>query len=125
DALCSRRVIGRRHHCFEGRFLDDVRDLLGVRGDDEAVANAELGETASDNDDEGFATQWQEWLAREPAGAQPCRNHAKDGHGGRYKICAVESSPRLPVVGQLDLAAVESRSPMISETVQTRSVSPA
>src|SRR5258705_984692 len=95
DSFGPRCVIGRGHARFKPRLLDDFRDLARVGSNDEAIANAEFGDAARDDDDEGFATQWQEWLSREPAGAQPCRNHAKDGDGRRYKNCAGESGPRL------------------------------
>src|SRR5206468_4937347 len=96
NALGARCMIGRRHDRFETRLGDDVRDLPCVGSDHKSITHTEFGDAAGDDDDEGFATQWQEWLARKPAGAQPCRNHAKDGHGGRYKIRAVESTPELP-----------------------------
>src|SRR5216684_8384310 len=48
--------------------------------------------TTCDPDNEGFACQRQEWLAREAAGSEPRRNHTEDGHGGRYKSRAAESS---------------------------------
>src|SRR5207247_3225236 len=54
---------------------------------------ARLNDAPDDPEDEGFACQRQEWLAREAAGAQPRRNDAEDGHGGTYKIRAVASSP--------------------------------
>src|SRR5438105_15287157 len=118
-------MIGRGQHGLESSALDDARDFARIGGDDKSIADAQLSDATSHMEDQGIASQWQKWLAREPAGAQPCRNHAKDGHGGRYKIGAGRSRPWLPVVGQLDLAAFESSKFTISATVQTRSVSPA
>src|SRR6266849_6837033 len=63
--------------------LHDRGDFARVGRDDQP----------DDPEDEGFACQRQEWLAREAAGAQPRRNDAEDGHGGTYKIRAVASSP--------------------------------
>src|SRR5207237_2339123 len=57
DSLSARCVIGRGQHGFKTRLRDDVRDLLGVGRNDEAIANAEFRDAASDDDDEGFTTE--------------------------------------------------------------------
>jgi len=86
----------RGQHGLEAGVLNNARDFARIGRDYKSVADAQLSDAASDVEDQGIASQWQQWLAREPAGAQPCRNHAKDGHGGRYKIRAVQSRPRPP-----------------------------
>jgi len=73
--------------------LHDRGDFARVGRDDQAIAHTRLNDSPDDPEDEGFACQRQEWLAREAAGAQPRRNDAEDGHGGTYKIRAVASSP--------------------------------
>src|SRR5438094_9553783 len=84
---------GRGQNRFVPRALHYTGDFGSVGCDHEAIADASVGDSPDDPKDERFACQRQEWLARKPAGAQPCRNHAKDGHGGTYKIRAVASSP--------------------------------
>jgi hypothetical protein len=65
---------------------------LGVCSDDDTVTHVEVDEAMGDAEDEGFSGEEPEGLTRQAAGAQPSRNHAKDGHGPRYKICAVGTS---------------------------------
>src|SRR2546427_10016268 len=84
---------GRRQHGLIPRALDHGGNVAGVGRDDQAIAHARFSDSPDDPEDEGFACQRQEWLAREAAGAQPRRDHAEDGHGGTYKIRAAASSP--------------------------------
>jgi len=86
-------MVRRGQDCFEPSALDHGEDFSRVGSDHETVAHPSIGDPPDDPEDEGFACQRQEWLAGEPAGAQPSRNHAKDGHGGTYKIRAAASSP--------------------------------
>lgn len=88
-------MLGRREDSLVPGVLDHSDDFGRVGRDYESIARPGLGDAADDPEDEGFACQRCEWLAGEPAGAQPCRNHAKDGHGGTYKIRAVASSPAI------------------------------
>src|SRR5207247_6483563 len=89
----ARLVVGGGQHRLEPRSLDDRDDVAGVRCDHPAIAHTRFSDSAHNPEDEGFACQRQERLAREAAGAQPRRNDAEDGHGGTYKIRAVASSP--------------------------------
>src|SRR5258706_15144373 len=75
-----------------GRCHERVQ-CTGNGGTDDAGPPSRLDDPPNDPEDEGFACQRQEWLARGAAGAQPRRNDAEDGHGGTYKIRAVASSP--------------------------------
>jgi len=88
-------MIGRRDDRFKASTRYHGGDLARVGRHDQTITNVQFGDAASDEEDQRFASQREEGLAWEPGGAQPCRNHAKDGHGGTYKICAVESTPRL------------------------------
>src|SRR5258706_15143665 len=75
-----------------GRCHERVQ-CTGNGGTDDAGPPSRLDDSPNDPEDEGFACQRQEWLAREAGGAQPRRNDAEDGHGGTYKIRAGGSSP--------------------------------
>src|SRR5207245_7110002 len=75
----------------EAGTLDDVSDLMGIGGDDDAITHAQVGDASDHPENEGLACQLYEGLAGQTAGAQPSRNHAKDGHRGTYKICAAAS----------------------------------
>src|SRR5207245_581792 len=81
-----------RQYRFVASALDLRRDLARVGRDHDAACDPGVCCTTRDPDDEGFACQRQEWLAREAAGSKPRRNHTEDGHGGRYKSRAAESS---------------------------------
>src|SRR6266576_4042999 len=95
DSLRARLVVGGGQHRLEPRSLDDRNDLARVGCDHEAIAHTRFSDSAHNPEDEGFACQRQERLARKAAGAQPRRNDAEDGHGGTYKIRAVASTPCL------------------------------
>jgi hypothetical protein len=79
-SLCAGLMRGGSQHGFESGLLHHRHNLLGVGRDDQPVADLELGETAGDSEDEGFPGEEPEGLVRQTAGAQPSRNHAKDGH---------------------------------------------
>src|SRR5437773_11857403 len=86
-------MVGGGQHCLVPRAPDDARDFARVGRDHQTIAHTRLNASPNDPEDEGFACQRQERLARKAAGAQPRRNDAEDGHGGTYKIRAVASTP--------------------------------
>src|SRR3989441_7554907 len=86
-------MVGGGQHCLVPGALDEAGDFACVGRDHQTIAHTRLNNSPNDPEDEGFACQREERLARKAAGAQPRRNDAEDGHGGTYKIRAVASSP--------------------------------
>src|SRR5438034_7500285 len=86
-------MVGRGHGRLVPGLLHHGGDLASVGGDDQAIRYTRLNHASDDPEDERFACQREERLARETAGAQPRWNDTEDGHGGTYKIRAVASSP--------------------------------
>lgn len=52
-------MISRSQDRLKAGLLHHPGDLRGIRGNDQAIANAKLGDATGDDDDEGFAGQRQ------------------------------------------------------------------
>ena len=55
DALSPGGMVGRGQDGLKTSACHDMRDLFGVSRNDKAIANAEFGDAACDDEDEGFA----------------------------------------------------------------------